>query len=110
VAAGVGQCAATFPAYFGIDLTVAALSASHPRWRQRAFASTIVASVTWVLAAVVWWRKGWTNWWGPAPSIALPLAAATSSAVILYRFATAPDVPVAAGAGAPTAPDELRAP
>jgi glycerol-3-phosphate acyltransferase PlsY len=111
VAAGVGQCAVTFPAYFGVDLGVAALCASRPRWRQRAFASTVVASVAWILAAVLWWRKGWPNWWGPAPTAALPLAAATSSAVIIYRFATAQEISVAAGlGGARLELAEVRAP
>ena len=37
VGASVGQCLATFPAYFPIDLGVAAITASNPRWKQRAF-------------------------------------------------------------------------
>lgn len=94
VAASAGQCLATFPAYTPIDLGVAALAAASPRWKRRAFASTAVASAAWVAAATVWWRRGWPNGWGPPPSAALPLSAAVSSSVILYRFATA-------GTGAP---------
>jgi hypothetical protein len=78
----------TFPAYFPIDLSVAALTAAGP-WRSRAFAATAVASVAWIAGGTLWWRRGWTNLWGPAPTVALPIAAATSSAVILYRFASA---------------------
>lgn len=88
VAASVGQCLATFPAYFPIDLAVAALSSAGP-WRRRAAAATLLSSGAWVGGAILWWRTGWPNLWGPRPTVALPLAAAASSAVILYRFATA---------------------
>ena len=86
VAASVGQCLATFPAYFPVDLAVAGLTSASPRWRRRAYAATAVASACWVAGGVVWWRRGWPNLWGPAPTPALPLAAAASSAVILDRF------------------------
>jgi glycerol-3-phosphate acyltransferase PlsY len=89
VACSVGQCAVTFPAWFPFDLALAALTSASPRWKQRAFASTAVASAGWVLAAVVWWQADLPNLWGPEPSNALPAAAAASSAVILYKFATA---------------------
>ncbi|MDP9465575.1 MAG: glycerol-3-phosphate acyltransferase [Actinomycetota bacterium] len=96
VAAAVGQCLATFPAYFPIDLGLAAVTAAVPRWKQRAFAATMVSSVCWVLGGLVWWRKGWRNPWGPAPGPGLPLAAAISSSVIAYKFLTARP-PVATG-------------
>lgn len=86
VAASAGQCLATFPGYFAIDLGVAALSVSSPKWKQRAFAATAAASVCWVGAGVAWARNGWPNAWGPEPTMALPLAAAASSAVILDKF------------------------
>jgi glycerol-3-phosphate acyltransferase PlsY len=86
VAASAGQCLATFPAYFPIDLGVAWATA---RWRRQAMAATVAASLTWVTAGVVWWRRGWPNLWGPQPSAALPLAAAATSAVILSRFMAA---------------------
>jgi len=89
VATSAGQCLATFPVYTPLDLAVAAATAASPRWRRRALAATAVASATWVAAATVWWRRGWPNAWGPTPTSGLPLAAAASSAVILYRFATA---------------------
>jgi glycerol-3-phosphate acyltransferase PlsY len=89
VATSAGQCLATFPAYTALDLGVAAATASSPRWKQRAFATTAVASAMWVGASLLWWRRRWPNAWGPAPTAALPLASAASSAVILYRFATA---------------------
>ena len=89
VAASVGQCLATFPAYFPIDLGVAAITASSPRWRQRAFAATLASSTAWVIGGLVWWRRRWPNLWGPTPSPALPAAALVSSGVIAWKFATA---------------------
>lgn len=90
VAASVGQCLATFPAYFPVDLAVAAGTAAVPRWKQRAFAATVVASGCWVVGATVWWRRQWPNLWGPPPTAALPIGAVASSAVIILRFVTSP--------------------
>ena len=101
VAASVGQCLATFPAYFPIDAAVAATTAAVPAWRQRAFAATLVSSACWVVGGVVWWRAGWRNLWGPRPTAVLPLTAAMSSAMIVHRFVAA-GPPTAAVAG-PTA-------
>ena len=89
VAPSVGQCLATFPAYFPIDLGIAAATAASPRWKQRAFAATIVSSVCWVLGGLLWWRKRWPNLWGPRPSAGLPIASLASSAMIAYKFAIA---------------------
>lgn len=86
VAASAGQCLATFPAYFPIDLGVAWATA---RWRRQAAATTAIASAAWVVGGLVWWRRGWPNGWGPRPGPGLPLAAAVSSAVILSRFRAA---------------------
>jgi glycerol-3-phosphate acyltransferase PlsY len=98
VAASAGQCLATFPAYFPIDLGVAAATAISRRWRRRAFATTAVSSACWVVAGALWWRRRWPNGWGPPPSGLLPLAAAASSAVILSRFlASPPPMPASAG-------------
>jgi glycerol-3-phosphate acyltransferase PlsY len=89
VAASVGQCLATFPAYFPIDLAVAGATASIPGLRRRAAVATMVSSVCWVLGGLVWWRKRLPNLWGPRPGVGLPLSAAVSSAVIAYKFAAA---------------------
>lgn len=88
VGCSVGQCLMTFPAYVPIDLALAALTTTR-RWRSRAYAAALVASSAWVAGAVVWWWRRWPNAWGPPPTVELPLAAAASSAVILYRFASA---------------------
>lgn len=84
VAVSSGQCLATFPAYFPIDIAVAFAVA---RLRGRALPATAVASAVWVGSGLLWWRRAWPNGWGPAPGPALPLSAAVSSAVIMVRFA-----------------------
>jgi glycerol-3-phosphate acyltransferase PlsY len=89
VAASVGQCLATFPAYFPFDLAVAGAVASTPALKNRAFTATMISSLAWVIGALVWWRKGHRNLWGPKPGPGLPAAAAVSSAVIAYKFLTA---------------------
>lgn len=90
VGPSVGQCLATFPAYFPLDMAVAGLT-STPRWRGRARAATLTSSVLWVLGGVLWWRRRWPNLWGPPPTAALPLANLASSAMIAYKFLTVPD-------------------
>ncbi len=86
VATSIGQCLATFPAYFPIDAAVAVATASSQRWRQRAFAATLLSTAFWVLGSVVWWRKGWANLWGPPPSALLPVTSALSASMVVKRF------------------------
>ncbi len=86
VATSVGQCLATFPAYFPIDAAVAVVTAANPRWSRRAYAATVASSVCWVVGGFVWWARGMRNLWGPKPSLAMPVASAVSSAVIIRRF------------------------
>ncbi|HEX7276846.1 MAG TPA: glycerol-3-phosphate acyltransferase [Acidimicrobiales bacterium] len=86
VAVSLGQCLATFPAYLPVDLTVAWAVG---RWSGRALPGTAAASATWVAAGALWSSRRWPNLWGPPPTAALPVASAVSSAVILYKFATA---------------------
>ncbi|MFK7918015.1 MAG: glycerol-3-phosphate acyltransferase [Ilumatobacter sp.] len=92
VATSVGQCFATFPAYFPIDLGVAAATAAVPAWKQRAFAATATSSICWVAGGIVWWAKGWRNVWGPKPTVMLPVSALLSSMIIVERFLAAGDV------------------
>lgn len=89
VATSIGQCLATFPAYFPIDAAVGVATAAMPWWRRRAFAATAISSACWVVGGMVWWRRGFRNLWGPRPTIALPIASAVSSAVIAQRFLAA---------------------
>ena len=90
VGASVGQCLATFPAYFPIDIAVAGVT-STARWRGRARAATMLSSVLWVLGGVLWWRRRWPNLWGPEPTALLPLTNLVSSVVIAYRFLSVPN-------------------
>ena len=73
VAAGVGQCLATFPASVPIELAVAGATIATPGWTRRTQAASIAACACWVVAAVVWWRRTLPNLWGPRPTAALPL-------------------------------------
>ena len=86
VATSVGQCLATFPAYFPIDAAVAVITVANPRWKERAFATTVVSCTCWVVGGFVWWARGMRNLWGPKPSFALPLASLATSTVIIQRF------------------------
>ena len=90
VGPSVGQCLATFPAYFPLDMAVAALTSTR-RWRARARTATLCSSALWVLSGTLWWRRRWPNLWGPPPTIALPLANLASSALITYKFLSVPD-------------------
>lgn len=118
VATSVGQCAATFPVWSVVDLLVAWAAAEAPRrrrwygdvgdrrwWRRRHVVATVVSSSAWVAASTLWWRRGWPNLWGPRPSAALPLAAAATSAVILFRLATEPPPIDPRPPGEPPPPD-----
>jgi glycerol-3-phosphate acyltransferase PlsY len=92
VAAGVGQVLATFPVYFPLDFAVAAGVAANARLKHRTFAANSAASLVWIAASVVWWRRRLPNLWGPAPTVALPIGALVSSAVIATRFIQAAPV------------------
>lgn len=86
VATSAGACLAVFPAYFPIDAAVAAASAAAS---QQAETSIQVSCAVWTTAAVVWWRRGLPNAWGPPPGPGLPLFAAASSVLILAKFRAA---------------------
>ena len=89
VAAGIGQCLATFPAYLPIDLAIAGAVAATPALKQRSFTAAMISSSAWVVGALVWWRKGHGNLWGPKPGPGLVAAATLSSAAIAYKFVVA---------------------
>jgi len=86
VATSYGALLGVFPAYalpdVGIALATRALTGD-------ARLANDVASVGWVAAAVLWWRRGLPNLWGPAPTAALPLGAAVTSGLIAWRFRAA---------------------
>jgi len=90
VSTSIGQVLGTFPYYLPLDAAVALGTAALPRWTQRTWAGTAVASGVWVASSTLAWRRGWsTGTDHPAPG-ALPLAALFSSAVIARRFLDSP--------------------
>lgn len=81
VACGVGQCLATFPAYFPIGAGLGAVAVTSTS-NERTFAAATAMAAGWVAHSIVWSRRG-------KATRALPLAAAASSAVILGKFLAA---------------------
>jgi glycerol-3-phosphate acyltransferase PlsY len=85
VATSFGQCVYTFPAYAPVDMALAMCVARVPGLRRPALTSVAVSSTAWLLASVLWWRRGLPNLWGPRPTAALPLANAATVLVIASR-------------------------
>ena len=56
---------------------------------QQAFAATAVSSGCWIVGSIVWWRRGWSNPWGPPPSGMLPVATVLSATMVIKRFVDA---------------------
>lgn len=88
VAASFGQMMATFPAYLPVDIALGAFAAKSDYWKQRPVANIAAICTLWTGLAAIWWRRGLPNLWGGPATMATPLAAAASSAAIVYRFAT----------------------
>lgn len=88
VATSAGTSLVLFPAYAPIDVGLAATV--HALSRGRAEWSTFVASSVFVAAAAYWWARRKSNAWGPEATVGLPLYAAITSAVIIYKFLSAP--------------------
>lgn len=86
IATSAGACLAVFPAYFPVDVGVAAFAAMTSRGATPTIRWSCAA---WTAAAVLWWRRQLPNAWGPKPSAALPAFAAAGSAIILARVAMA---------------------
>ena len=90
LATSAGTSLVCFPAYMPIDVGLAAATLALSRGR--AGTATYIASAVFIAASVYWWRAKKGNLWGPKPTVGLPLYAITSSAIIAYRFLTAPSV------------------
>jgi glycerol-3-phosphate acyltransferase PlsY len=90
VAVSAGTSAALFPAYAVFDVALAAgvLALS----KGQAGTATYVASGVFVVAATYWWLSGNGNAWGPRATPGLPVFALTTSAMIAYKFLSAPKV------------------
>ena len=84
VAASFGQMLATFPAYLPVDIALGAVAAKSDFWKQRPVATIGATCGLWVGLAQLWARKDWPGLFGSGVSV--PMAAATSSAAIVYRF------------------------
>lgn len=83
VATSAGACIAVFPAYVPIDLVVAFLGAARSR---QAVVGTRIGCAVWVVASVLWWSFGWSNLWGPKPSVWLVGFALVGAGMILWAF------------------------
>lgn len=83
VATSYGAVLGVFPSYALPDVLVAGAAAKAVRDPRRA---NDLASLAWTAAAVVAWRRQLPNLWGPRPTVALPLHAAVTSALIAWRF------------------------
>lgn len=88
VAASFGQMLGTFPAYFPVDVALGVVATKSDFWKQRPVATIGATCGLWTALAAVWTKRGLPNFWGPAPTTSMPVAAAVSSAAIVYRFAT----------------------
>lgn len=82
VATSAGASLVLFPAYFPLDAAVAALSAVRSANADRAIE---ISSLAWASAAVLWWRAGWPNAWGPRPSAGLPAFALISAIIMITK-------------------------
>ena len=104
LATSFGTSLVCFPAYAPMDLAVAkaafslsskgqASLAAGPDAQPAARTGTFVASSIFSVAAIYWWRRKMYNFWGPYPTVGLPLYALVTSSVIAYRFLTTPGMP-----------------
>jgi acyl phosphate:glycerol-3-phosphate acyltransferase len=87
VATAIGQCLATFPAALPAEV-VAGLVGIYGPFERHSLVTAELLAATWVATGLMWSRTGWPNPWGPRPTVALPVSAAVSSAIVLHRFAT----------------------
>lgn len=87
VAASFGQMLATFPVYLPVDLALGAIAAKSDFWKQRPVATIGATCGLWTGLAALSSARRWPNLWGPASTSAMPIAAAVSSAAIVWRFA-----------------------
>ena len=84
IATSGGAVLAVFPAFFPLEVVVAAVVTLRTR---RTLRTAQVGGVLWIAAALVWWRAGVTNWWGPEPTAGLVVFAVLGTAVVWTGFA-----------------------
>ena len=108
VATSAGTSIVCFPAYMPFDLALA--GASTALSKGQAGKATYVASAAFTLVALLWHRRGLRNLWGPPPTKWLPIYAGATSAVIAYKFLTAPPLPADAEPASDLMPSVLQMP
>lgn len=87
VATSAGTTFVVFPAYVPVDFGVVGVSWFASKHTGKA---TAAASALFVAAAFLWkWRR-WPTLWGTRPTWGLPLYAIATTAMIGYRFLSAP--------------------
>lgn len=84
VASGIGQFLATSPAQLPVQVAAGLTGALSPK--RRALAISVALGTGWIACSVVWWRRDLPTLWGPPPTVALPIAATTTTAIVLQRF------------------------
>jgi glycerol-3-phosphate acyltransferase PlsY len=83
VATSAGTTLTVFPAWFPADLAVVGTTAATKHDAERTMQ---VLSAVRVVAAIVWWRRRMSNGWGPKVTLALPLYALATGAMIVAKF------------------------
>ncbi len=91
VATSAGTSIVCFPAYMPVDLALA--GATTVLSKGQAGAATYLSSGAFIAAALYWCRARRSNVWGPKATRWLPIYAASTSAMIAYKFLTAPPLP-----------------
>jgi len=90
VSTSIGQVIGTFPVYLPVDIAVGLATAALPKWTQRTWAATAVASTTWVGCSIAAYRRAIpTGVDGPATAW-LPVGSVISSVIIAKRFLDTP--------------------
>jgi glycerol-3-phosphate acyltransferase PlsY len=84
VATCAGACLAVFPGYFPAALAVTAAGAVMSHNAERAMQLSLVSALA---ASGIWWIARLPNAWGPRPSVGLPIAVSTITAMVLAKFA-----------------------
>lgn len=87
VAASFGQMLATFPAYLPVDIALGFVASKSDFWKDKPVATVGSTCGLWTALGWVWTRRDLPNLWAPRAGASMPLAAAVSSAAIVYRFA-----------------------
>jgi acyl phosphate:glycerol-3-phosphate acyltransferase len=89
LATSFGQCLYTFPVAAPVELALVIGVARVPGLRRPGLVSTALASSSWLLMSLLWWRRRLPNSWGPKPTAALFAASCATLGVVASRFVIA---------------------